>query len=75
MINFYLVEAIRDRTVEYEGRDASGNMKFADVAHLLKNEITSYCEKKQLTPIIKNIDPMYIIRSVKPNAYDIKLCR
>jgi len=42
----------------------------ADIGVLLKNEITKYCQEKGLEPVLKYIDPTYMIRATPSNPFD-----
>jgi len=54
--------------------DAGGNKKLADVGPYLKDEITRHCKSCGIPLTIKYIDPTYMIRSVRANAYDSSYC-
>ncbi len=55
-------------------RDASGNVKFADIGVFLKNNITRHFREKKVELNLKYIDPSYIIRSQPANAHDSAFC-
>ncbi|MBN1878685.1 ATP-dependent 6-phosphofructokinase [bacterium] len=54
--------------------DASGNVRFEDIGLYLKQQITSYFEKKGISCTLKYIDPSYIIRSTPANTEDNIYC-
>ena len=56
------------------GADASGNPTLADVAEVLKREISAYLTARDVTFSMKFIDPSYMIRSVPANANDKVYC-
>ena len=55
-------------------RDASGNVKFADIGLFLKNSISSYFREHGVDLNLKYIDPSYTIRSLPANAHDAAFC-
>lgn len=55
-------------------RDASGNVKFADIGLFLKSNISTYFREKNIELNLKYIDPSYIIRSLPANAHDSAFC-
>lgn len=55
-------------------KDAGGNKVLADVGPWIKNAITSRFKELKLPISIKYIDPTYMIRSVRANAYDSAYC-
>ena len=52
------------------GRDASGNVKYADIGLYLRDELKECCKAIGMEINLKYIDPSYTIRSVPANAYD-----
>ena len=52
------------------GRDASGNVKYADIGLYLRDELKACCKAIGMEVNLKYIDPSYTIRSVPANAYD-----
>ncbi len=54
--------------------DASGNAELGDIMSLLKREIKSYFAEKNLSYVLKTVDPSYMIRSVPANANDRVYC-
>ena len=52
------------------GRDASGNVKYADIGLYLRDELKECCKAIGMEVNLKYIDPSYTIRSVPANAYD-----
>ncbi len=52
------------------GRDASGNVRFADVGTYLKDRIKEHFARSNIPVTIKTIDPSYILRSLPANASD-----
>ncbi len=55
-------------------KDASGNVKHADVGLFVKSEIESYLKSEKVDFSLKYIDPSYIIRSVPASAEDAVFC-
>src|SRR5690606_28245988 len=55
-------------------RDASGNIKLADVGLRLRDRIAHYFRERGWPVNIRYIDPSYIIRSLPPNATDAEYC-
>ncbi len=55
-------------------KDASGNVKFADIGLFLNDKITEFFNKLNTEINIKYIDPSYIIRSIPANPNDSVLC-
>ena len=51
-------------------RDASGNVRYADIGLYLRDELKNCCQAVGLDVNLKYIDPSYIIRSVPANAFD-----
>lgn len=56
------------------GKDASGNVKLADIGIFLKDKITEYFNKKSMEITLKYIDPSYLIRSTHANPNDSIYC-
>jgi len=56
------------------GKDAGGNKLLPEVGPWLKEKLTSYLTQRGCKPIIKYIDPSYMIRSVAPHAADAEYC-
>eukprot|EP00406_Dinophysis_acuminata_P026388 CAMPEP_0179342284 /NCGR_PEP_ID=MMETSP0797-20121207/70321_1 /TAXON_ID=47934 /ORGANISM="Dinophysis acuminata, Strain DAEP01" /LENGTH=595 /DNA_ID=CAMNT_0021056481 /DNA_START=1 /DNA_END=1785 /DNA_ORIENTATION=- len=54
--------------------DAGGNKLLADVGPYLKDQLIDYCKAAGLPITIKYIDPTYMIRSVRANAFDSTYC-
>ncbi len=57
-----------------EQKDASGNIKLADIGLFLKDRIARYFKQKSMVVNLKYIDPSYIIRSAPPNPNDTVYC-
>ena len=55
-------------------KDASGNVKLADVGPFLKDAIARYFKDKDIPVGLKYIDPSYIIRSAPANPNDTVYC-
>jgi 6-phosphofructokinase 1 len=55
-------------------KDASGNVKFADIGVLLKDQINAYFKHIAMPVSVKYFDPSYFIRSVAANCDDSLLC-
>ncbi len=61
--------------VERNGaRDASGNLRLADIGQLLRDRIVSDFEAVGAELNLRYVDPGYAIRSVLANAYDAVFC-
>lgn len=67
-------EAVLDNKLESDCKDASGNVKFADIGVFLRTMIVEFCKEKGLEVILKYIDPTYMIRTLASNAYDTQIC-
>jgi 6-phosphofructokinase 1 len=57
-----------------QARDASGNIKHADVGVFLRDAITTYFRESGIPVSLKYIDPSYAIRSVPVTAHDSAFC-
>lgn len=57
-----------------EERDASGNVKFADIGVFLKDRITAHFQGRGETINVRYIDPSYAIRGLAANTEDAVLC-
>ena len=55
-------------------RDASGNVRFADIGLFLKSAISTYFREKEVELNLKYIDPSYTIRTLPANAHDSAFC-
>jgi 6-phosphofructokinase 1 len=55
-------------------RDASGNVKFADIGIFIKNSIIGHFREHGVELNLKYIDPSYTIRSLPANAHDSAFC-
>ncbi|MHB1307346.1 MAG: ATP-dependent 6-phosphofructokinase [Limisphaerales bacterium] len=55
-------------------KDASGNIKRADVGIHLKDKINEYFQRHEVPVDVKYFDPSYLIRSVAANCEDAILC-
>jgi len=55
-------------------RDASGNIRLADIGMYLKDKINEYFRDKNITINLKYIDPSYMIRSVPSSPNDSIFC-
>ena len=67
-------DSIKDIKLENLGKDASGNVKMADVGLYLKELFINHFKEKKIPLTCKYIDPTYMIRSVPSNADDVELC-
>lgn len=56
------------------GRDASGNVKLADIGLFLREKIASYLKAEGIDAPIRYFDPSYTIRSVPADSEDAVLC-
>ena len=67
--------ALKDFNVADSGKkDKSGNPILPDIGTILKNEIKTYFEGKNIEVNLKYIDPTYIIRSCTANSFDANYC-
>ena len=55
-------------------RDASGNVRFADIGLFLRSAISDYFHDLNIELNLKYIDPSYTIRSLSANAHDSAFC-
>jgi 6-phosphofructokinase 1 len=55
-------------------RDASGNMRLADIGRLLRDRIVDDFEAAGADVNLRYVDPGYAIRSVPANAFDAVFC-
>ncbi len=55
-------------------RDASGNIRFADIGLFLKDRILAYFREAGMEVTLKYIDPSYTIRSMPANPHDSGFC-
>ena len=70
-----VAEGAGQHLLREDGRkDASGNIKLADIGQLLQERIAAHLSEVGLTPTVRYIDPSYSIRSVTANAYDSVYC-
>ncbi len=60
----------QDLLQSYGERDASGNLKYADIGLYLRDELKNCCTAIGMDVNIKYIDPSYTIRSVPANTFD-----
>ncbi len=65
---------MRDAELPSLGKDASGNIKMADIGVFLRDTFIEECKKAKIDLTLKYIDPTYMIRSVSANAHDSKIC-
>jgi len=49
--------------------------KIEDVGKFLQEELVKYCKQEKTETTVKYFDPLYMLRAVRANAYDTKLCR
>jgi 6-phosphofructokinase 1 len=58
--------------------DSSGNKLYSDIGKAFSDELIKYCKEetrpKPIKITLKYIDPSYMVRSVKPNAFDAGYC-
>ena len=57
-----------------QGRDASGNIKLADIGLYLRDAINEYFRGRNIPVSLKYIDPSYMIRSAPANPNDALFC-
>ena len=55
-------------------RDASGNVKLADIGLLLRERIEAHFKARQVPLVMRYFDPSYLIRSSPANSEDSILC-
>jgi len=55
-------------------RDASGNVKYGNIGHLLRDAIKEHFKGIEMPVNLKYIDPSYIIRSQPANPQDSAFC-
>ncbi|MCX7717512.1 MAG: ATP-dependent 6-phosphofructokinase [Candidatus Sumerlaeaceae bacterium] len=55
-------------------RDASGNVKHADIGLFLRDRVVAFFRSLDMQANVKYFDPSYIIRSVPANCEDALLC-
>lgn len=55
-------------------KDASGNVKLADIGLFLRERIAAYLKKEGVDAPIRYFDPSYVIRSVCADSEDAILC-
>ncbi len=55
-------------------RDASGNVRHADIGVFLRQQINSHFSAKRIPVNIRYIDPSYMIRGIRANTEDAVLC-
>lgn len=55
-------------------RDASGNIKLKDIGGFLKDRIGTHLAARGIEPLIRYIDPSYMIRSRPASSFDAQLC-
>lgn len=55
-------------------RDASGNLRLADIGTFLRERIVEECRRANCDVDLKYIDPSYTIRSAPANARDAAFC-
>lgn len=44
-----------------------------DIGVLVKDEINKFCNSKGLEPVLKYIDPTYMIRATPSNPFDTQM--
>jgi 6-phosphofructokinase 1 len=64
----------QELTQSAEERDASGNIRFADIGVFLRDQIKAYFSRVGMKVNLKYIDPSYTIRSMPTNAHDSTFC-
>jgi 6-phosphofructokinase 1 len=55
-------------------RDASGNLKLADIGHFLRDRMLAHLAQRKIPGAVRYIDPSYLIRSLPANALDSEFC-
>lgn len=56
------------------GKDASGNIKLADIGVYLRNKVDAYFKKREIEARVRYIDPSYYVRSTAAIATDKMYC-
>ncbi|MEW6238173.1 MAG: ATP-dependent 6-phosphofructokinase [Candidatus Omnitrophota bacterium] len=56
------------------GKDASGNVKLADIGVYLHERVEAYFKERNIPVSVKYIDPSYIVRSLKALPSDRMFC-
>ena len=56
------------------GKDASGNVKRADIGEYVVKRIKDFLKERRINGTVKYIDPSYMVRSVPANANDSAFC-
>jgi 6-phosphofructokinase 1 len=64
----------QDLMAASQDRDASGNVKYADIGLFLRDTITGYFKRIGMEVTLKYIDPSYTIRSIPATAHDAGFC-
>jgi 6-phosphofructokinase 1 len=59
---------------EHTQRDASGNVKLADIGLYLRERIERWFQAERIPMVMRYIDPSYLIRSSPANGADSILC-
>jgi 6-phosphofructokinase 1 len=54
--------------------DLSGNIKLKDIGVYLRDRITQHLTARGIEPLVRYIDPSYLIRSLPASAFDAQLC-
>ena len=54
--------------------DRSGNIKLKDIGRHLRDRITQHLAARGIEPLIRYIDPSYLIRSLPASSFDAQLC-
>lgn len=55
-------------------KDTSGNVKLKDIGAHLRERIARHLQTRGIEPLIRYIDPSYMIRSLPASAFDAQLC-
>lgn len=64
----------QDLIARSDARDASGNVRLADVGGLLRERIVAYFAAAGTPLTLRYVDPGYAIRGIPANAYDAVFC-
>ena len=54
--------------------DASGNVRHKDIGVFLRDRIIAHLNNRGIAPVLRYIDPSYLIRSIPANGWDRILC-
>jgi len=61
--------------VEKLGKDASGNIRLADIGEYLHQHVTDYFKRRDIPAVVRFIDPSYYVRSLPAVPTDKVFCQ